>query len=66
MTTNEAFEHLTDQRGWYKLCNIDEAVARSLKRNYKAGKISTDKIYTLLTVAGYTNKVEWKTPKPTK
>lgn len=66
MTTNEAFEHLTSQREWYKLCSINGDTARSLKRHYHDGKISTDKIYQLLQSAGYVSVVNWKPPKKQK
>jgi hypothetical protein len=66
MTTTEAFEHLTSKRGWYKLCKINEASARNLKRNFKLNKLSLDKIHSLLETAGYSSKIKWVQPKSVK
>lgn len=57
MTIPEGFEHLTNQRNWYKKCNLVPAIndntARSLKRNFKLGKIRETKMIDLLESAGY-------------
>lgn len=64
MKINTAFEHLIEKRGWYKICDIKPETARSLKRNYKEGRISTEKMRQLLNAAGYSFSPEkWRVPK---
>lgn len=53
MTTREAFEQLTKQRGWYKELGIPEGTASALKNHYKTGKISLDKMEEILEKAGF-------------
>jgi endonuclease IV len=55
MTTKKAFKHLTSQKVWYKLCDINYGTARSLKRHFNNGKISEEKMCELLKKAGYKN-----------
>jgi hypothetical protein len=54
MTTNECFEVLITQKGWYKELGIPVANALNYVKNFKAGKLSTDKIELLLQNSGYT------------
>lgn len=53
MTTREAFEQLTKQRGWYKELDIPEGTASALKNHFKTGKITIDKMEEILERAGY-------------
>ncbi len=53
MTTKKAFQHLTSQRAWYKLCGINKDTARSLKRHSKNDGVSDEKMGSLLKSAGY-------------
>lgn len=63
MNTREAFEKLTDKRGWYALCGIDDTNARSLKHLFKRRKLSLDKMEALLFAAGGKKKPEaWSLP----
>lgn len=67
MTTKEAFKHMTNQRGWYKLCGINPIAARSIKMRYESGGVTDDKIRELLLSANYALKPEvWKAPKVKK
>lgn len=63
MTKNEAFEHLTSKRGWYKLCGISPEAARSAKSQFKKGKLSAEKINKILKCAGYRIVIEEKWQK---
>lgn len=63
MTKNEAFEHLTSKRGWYKLCGISPEAARSAKAQFKKGKLSAEKINKLLIGAGYCIEIAEKWQK---
>lgn len=64
MTTSEAFKHLTSQRAWYKLCGLAPANARSLKRHFKDGKISEERIRNILKLASYSSIPEsWEPPE---
>jgi hypothetical protein len=53
MTTTQAFDHLTAQRGWYAQTGIHPDTARSLKRLAKQGKLDESKMKQLLQSAGY-------------
>lgn len=66
MKTETAFKHLTSQRGWYSLCGINPDTARSLKRHFNDGKLSTDKQFELLKAAGYKVKTIWRAPTNNK
>ena len=55
MTTKKAFKHLTSQRGWYKLCDVNKDTARSLKRHSINNKVSEERMSELLKSAGYKN-----------
>jgi hypothetical protein len=63
----QAFEHLTAQRGWYKLCSIDPNTSRTIKKRYAEGRVSNDLIIKLLQSARYYHIPEkWKAPKTKK
>lgn len=53
MTTKEAFKHLSDQRGWYKMAGITINQASSIKYEYNHGLITDEHISKLLANAGY-------------
>ncbi|HEY0056279.1 MAG TPA: hypothetical protein VGB63_13060 [Pedobacter sp.] len=53
MTTKEAFEELISQRAWYKDLGLSEKAASSLKTNFKAGKVSIEKMEELLEKSGF-------------
>ncbi|MGY4385643.1 hypothetical protein ACVWYN_002689 [Pedobacter sp. UYP24] len=53
MTRNQAFEQLTQERGWYKKLNISEKAASSAKLMFRKGKLSSDKVTEILNLAGF-------------
>lgn len=53
MTTKEAFKELIDERGAYKTLGIPNSTLRSLRDNFKKGKVSIEKMEALLEKAGY-------------
>jgi hypothetical protein len=67
MTTREAFIYCTSQVGWYKECKIPYNTAMTLKRNFKKGSVSIDRMESVLKAGGYSKKPEvWKKSKKSR
>lgn len=64
MTTKECFEILITQKGWYRELGIPVANALNYVKGFKAGRLSTDKIESLLENAGFTivHEKSWSPP----
>lgn len=67
-TTEELFEHVIHTRGVYQDLGITEMAVKNLRRNYKAGKVSIDKMHEVLRRAGYqiVQETKWGQPEDVK
>lgn len=62
MTTKEAFQYILDNPELVEKLGLNQSTARSLRRRFKHGKVTIDKMEELIAAAGGVVKQEkqWK------